>query len=303
MSEPLAYLQGRYLLQSQATLSLNDAGFVQGVTITDLCRTFRQQLFRWPEHLARFRHSCRLAYLKVDHTDQQLHEIAQHLLQHNAALLNPDHELALVLFATPGPIGYYLGQPGGAGSGRPTFGMHTFPLPFDRYRRIFQEGARLVVPHVRSVPAACVDPAIKQRSRLHWWLADQEVRKIDPQAWALLADHEGLLTETAAANFLLVEQGTVLSPPRSSILPGVSLAVVEELCISLGIPFQERPLKLTECLRADEVMLTGTVFSLAGVRRVNEMEFHWPGPICQKLLAAWSELAGLDIAGQFVGVP
>ena len=50
------------------------------------------------------------------------------------------------------------------------------PLPFARYRRFFEEGARLVIPSTRHVPAVCVDPRIKQRSRLHWWRADRIVR-------------------------------------------------------------------------------------------------------------------------------
>ena len=39
MTEPLASLNGRLLPQSEAHLALNDAGFVFGATVTDLCRT------------------------------------------------------------------------------------------------------------------------------------------------------------------------------------------------------------------------------------------------------------------------
>ena len=36
------------------------------------------------------------------------------------------------------------------------------------------QGADLVVPADPARPRRCVDPRIKQRSRMHWWLADQE---------------------------------------------------------------------------------------------------------------------------------
>src|SRR5205807_4940650 len=118
---------------------------------------------------------------------------------------------------TPGPVGYYLGDPGGPGDGPPTLALHTFPLPFAPYRPLFQHGARLVIPPTRHVPASSVDPRIKQRSRLHWWLADRHARATQPGSTALLLDHTGHVTETAASNFLLVLDGAVVSPPRSSI--------------------------------------------------------------------------------------
>jgi branched-subunit amino acid aminotransferase/4-amino-4-deoxychorismate lyase len=168
---------------------------------------------------------------------------------------------------------------------------------------MYLEGARLVVPAVRHVPAECVDPRIKQRSRLHWWLAQQEVQRVDPRASALLLDQHGHVTETAAANFLLVRDGTVYSPPSEAILGGVSLRVVRELCERLGIAFQERPLRLYDCLNADEAMLTNTPFCLAGVGRINGALLPWPGAVLRRLLEAWSEELGLDIEKQIVSPP
>jgi branched-chain amino acid aminotransferase len=294
----LAFLNGRLIPQREACLPLNDAGFVLGATITDLCRTARHRLFRWSDHLARFQRSCQAAFLSVPWTDTEITTQAHELVARNGQLLRPEHDLALVLFATPGPIGYYLGQPGGAGDAAPTFGMHTFPLPFQRYVHLFREGARLVIPGTRHIPAVCVDPRIKQRSRLFWWLAEQEAHRLDRGATALLLDTEGHVTETAAANFLIVRGGSVLSPPRSSILGGISLQVVEELCALQGIPFEEQPLTVSDCLSADEAMLASTPYCLAGVSRINNVSLPWPGKIFLQLLQAWSEMLGFDIRGQ-----
>src|SRR5438445_5984907 len=133
--------------------------------------------------------------------------------------------------------------------------MHTFPLPYARYRGLIEHGASLVVPSVRHVPAECVDPRIKQRSRMHWWLAQQEARHIQPGAQALLLDTSGQLTETAAANFMIVRNGVMISPPRDRILGGISLGVVEELCERLGIGMAFQPIALADALAADEAML------------------------------------------------
>ncbi len=111
----------------------------------------------------------------------------------------------------------------------------------------------------------------------------------------------GHITETAAANFLIVRGGEVLSPPSASILGGVSFGVVRELCARLGIAFRERELTQFDCLNADEAMLTSTPYCLAGVSRLNGLPLPWPGPIFQRLLQTWSDDIGLDIQAQFEG--
>ena len=301
--EPLALLNGEFLPQAQATLALNDAGFVFGATVTDLCRTFRQQPYLWAEHLARFRQSCRATHIAVPYSDDDVTRWAMYLAAHNGDLLGPDRELCVVLFATPGPVGYYLGQPGGVGEQPPTFGMHTFPLRFARYRHLVAEGAQLVIPGVRHVPGFCVDRRVKQRSRMHWWLAEVEARRLQPGAQALLLDESGHLTETAAANLLLVRQGTLLSPPRDRILEGISLGVVRNLAARLALPLRFEPLTPYDALTADEALLTSTPYCLVGVRRLQDVTFPCPGPVTRRLLQAWNEEVGLDIHRQILGEP
>jgi branched-chain amino acid aminotransferase len=298
MPEPLAYLNGHFLPQSQAVLPLHDAGFVMGATVTDLVRTFHLKLYRFADHLARFVQGCHDASIDPLPSASEITTVAEELIRHNAGLLTTEQELALVIFATPGPIGYYLGREGLAGSEPPTFGMHTFPLPLARFRRSVQEGARLVVPSIRQISA--VPPHIKMRSRMHWWLADREVHRVDPQATALLLDAKGYITETASANMLIVREGKVLSPPSKRILQGISRGVVIELCGRLGIPFEEASLTIADLEAADEAMLSCTSYCLMGVSHCNGRAIPWPGPLFRRLLSAWNNEMGLDIHGQIL---
>ena len=99
-----------------------------------------------------------------------------------AAFLGPGHE------PRPGAVrhartGRPLRRPaGGAGQGPPTLGLHTFPLPFDRYARLFREGATLLGPSVRQPAGRLRRSAHQAGSRLHWWLAEQEVHESHPSA-------------------------------------------------------------------------------------------------------------------------
>ncbi|HZZ80264.1 MAG TPA: aminotransferase class IV [Gemmataceae bacterium] len=295
MNGPLAYLNGKLLAQSQASIALNDAGFVFGATVTDLCRTIRHRLYRWPEHWVRFQQSCRSTYIDLAIGADQMRSAAEELVVHNAKLLDANDDLALVLFATPGPLGHYLGQPS---NGLPTLGMHTFPLPFIRYRPWIANGVVLATPGVRAVPGDCVPTHIKQRSRMHWWLAQHEV---PDGAQALLLDHLGNVTETASSNLLLVKDGTLMSPPLDTILNGVSLGVVAEFASKLGVPLRYRPISLEDCYAADEVLLTCTTYCIAGVRQINHQPVAWPGPMLPRFVEAWSAEVGVDIHRQVLG--
>jgi branched-subunit amino acid aminotransferase/4-amino-4-deoxychorismate lyase len=286
------YLNGQFLPQEGATLELHDAGFVFGATVTDLCRTFRHQLFRLEDHVARFRQSCERTRIMPPMAGSEIVRLAKDLVSRNATLLRDDQDLILIMFATPGCM-WQLDGP-------PTFGMDTYPLPIDRYAPLFQQGGHLVVPGTRQVPASSVDPRIKHRSRLHWWIANQEAKQIEEEAWALLLDTNGNVTETAAANFLIVKDGTVYTPPRTTILNGISLLTIEEICQELGIPFQEQLMTLEDCLHADEALLTGTSFCVAGVSQINGHPIPWPGKVFERLLEAWNRRVGLDIRAQIL---
>ena len=275
----LAYFNGRFLPQEEAHISLHDAGFVFGATVTDLCRTFRHRLFRLQDHVARFRQSCQLAHVPQPIPNEQVARLAEELTARNTESLSNDLDLTLVMFATPGLVGYYASNQSSQVDESPTFGMHMFPLPVRRYAPLFRNGAHLFVPTIRQTAASTLDPQIKHRSRLHWWIAGQEAQQAEPGAWALLLDTNGFITETAAANFLLVKDGTVLSPPRESILGGISLLTTEEICQELRIPFQERQLTVKDCLESDEALLTGTSFCLAGVSQLNGQSIPWPGKV------------------------
>src|SRR5262245_46529919 len=190
MNQPLIYLDGRLVPATEAVLPIHDAGLVSGVTVTDFCRTFRRRLFRWEDHLARFRRDCAACFIDLAPSDADLTAAAHHLVEHNGRLLPPESELALVSFATPGPLGTYAGAPGQ--DGPPTVCLHTFALSFARYARFFREGVVLAVAGQHAAgPDDLAPSAVKHRSRLHWWRADHLLRRRDdvpPGAVALLTD-------------------------------------------------------------------------------------------------------------------
>ncbi len=302
--EPLVYIDGGFVPASKARINIFDFGIVLGATVTDLMRTFHKQPFRLDDHVRRFHESCRYARIPVPLDPRENARIAAELVRRNAALLPEGAELCVVWFITPGENAVYAGSAAATTQLEPTFCIHTFPIPFHLFAHLFTEGAHLVTPATRHVPPECVDPKIKNRSRLHWWLAEQEAHLVDAKAMPLLLDLSGNLTETSGANVLIVKDGVVLSPAPRNILLGVSRKVVIEVCAQLGIPFQERDLQLHDAITADEMFVTTTPYCMAPVTRVNGIAVRDGapgGPVFERILKAWSEQVGLDIRAQALG--
>jgi branched-subunit amino acid aminotransferase/4-amino-4-deoxychorismate lyase len=303
MTEPIVYLNGRMVPASAAHLAIYDAGVVQGATVAEQTRTFRHRPFRLNDHLDRLFRALRQVRIDIGLSPEELARISEEVLAHNARLVDPDDDLGLIQFVTAGEYATYAGMSGRSPRTGPTVCVHTFPLPFELWAAKMQTGAHLVTPSVRQVPAQCWSPQIKCRSRMHYYLAEREARLVDPEAYALLLDLDGNVTETNAANFLMVERGTIVSPPAEKTLPGISRAMVIDLAGKLGIPFVEGDIPVLRALSSEEVFLSSTPFCLMPVTRINGAVIAdgKTGPVYRRLLEAWSGEVGLDVGRQIVG--
>jgi branched-chain amino acid aminotransferase len=297
MQEPVAFLDGRWIPESAAAVPVGDAGFVLGATVTEQLRTFAGELFRLDEHLARLLYSLKIIGVDPGMTRDQFATLAREIVARNHCLLAPNDDLGLSIFVTPG--GYPAYSP--PGPTRPTVCLHTYPLPFHLWVDKYRQGQALATTDIEQVSPRCWPADLKCRSRMHFYLADRQARVQDPQARALLFDAQGFATEASTANVLVCRAAEgLLSPPAQKILHGISLAVVLDLARGLGIPTAERDLTAEEVGSADEVWLTSTPMCLLPVVRFNGRPIGagHPGPLFHRILAAWSEMVGIDIAAQ-----
>lgn len=297
MDEPQAYLNGQFLPASMVAISPVDTGFVQGATVAEQLRTFAGKVFHLDDHLARLEHSLRILEIDPGLDRRKFSEIALELVARNHGLLAPGDDLGLSIFVTPGAYGGYSTP----GPMQPTVCLHTYSLAFRNWARKYETGQALVTTDIEQVSPRCWPPGLKCRSRMHYYLADRQAARVDPEARAVLLDHEGWVTEASTANLLLFNAAEgLISPPREVVLQGISLAVVGQLAQRLGIPLVHRNFRPEEIAEADEVLLSSTPFCLLPVTRFNvrPIASGQPGPVFQRLLSAWSETVGLDIAAQ-----
>ncbi len=300
MNEPVVYLNDGFVPATQAHLNIYDLGIVLGATVTEMTRTFGHEPFRLDEHVRRLLRSCKYTGFELDLDHDGLVECTRSLIEINGGLIGPDQDLGVVHFVTPGENPIYAGSAGRPVRLKPTLCIHSFPLPFSVWPPYFREGAHVVTPSIRHVPPQCVDPKTKNRSRLHYWLADRQTQAVDPAATSLLLDLDGNLTECSGANFVLVADDTIFTPTSRNILEGVSLVTLREMAPELGLGWVEKDLQPYDAVNADEAWLTSTPYCLAPCTRINDTPIGdgRPGPLFGRAMEAWSRQVGIDILAQ-----
>lgn len=296
MPEPLAYCKGDFVPASQCVLPVHDLGIVLGAAVTDFLRTFHQRPFRMEDHVERLYRSCKYASIQPPVSLQESKAITERLLEHNAQHW-PESELGLVYYMTAGENPIYAGAAGGGDQLTPSYIQHVFPLPFYLWRNLFLEGAHCVTPSNRHWPPECVSSKIKNRNRLHMWVGEQEVKRLDPNVTPLFLDVDGNISETGGSNFVIFRDGAVFSPRRRNILWGVSLSVLEEILEEMGVSFIEEDLQPFDVVTADEAWMPTTPYCLGPVVRFNGAPIGdgKPGPMWRRILDRWSEKVDKDI--------
>lgn len=300
MSEPWAYLNGEFLTVSRAVIAVTDLGFMQGVTAAEQLRTFNGKLFRLDKHLDRLARSLEIIGVDPGLSRDEFAEIAEDLVARNFPAIPPGGDLGLSMFVTPGAYATFANS-GFVQRPGPTVGMHTYALPFHLWASKYDTGESLVVTPVLQVPPSSIPAELKCRSRMHYYLADQAARRIEPGARALMVDQQGFATESSTANLLVYWKGEgLVSPPREKILPGVTVAAIEELAATLGIAFSYRDLSVEDVAQAEESLLCSTSPCVWAVTRLNGQPIGSgrPGEMVARLQRAWSDMVGLDIVAQ-----
>jgi len=297
MDNPVAFKNGEFVPERDLTIPVYDAGFMQGVTVSEQMRTFSGKLFRLDQHLIRLQHSLTVVGLADQVRIEDLSTWAVEIVKRNHALLDPGDDLGLSLFVTPGP--YAAMAPADAKG--PTIGMHTFPIPFRQWVGLYEHGQPLEVTDVQQVPSACWPTELKCRSRMHYYLADLRARQKDAAARALLLDATGHVNEASTANVVIYRRDEgLVSPPREKILPGVSVAMLQAIAAEETIPFIHREVTVDDVLSADEVMLSSTSPCLLPVCSLNgqKIGLACPGPVFTTAIQRWSDHVGVSIIQQ-----
>lgn len=299
-SDAVIYLNGKWVPDREALVSIHDHSFIYGMGVFDTTRTYAGRLLpeRVQMHLDRFFQSARAMGLENPLSKEEWTSVMEETVRRNQHILEPwGGDFWVFVRLTPGLRGR---------GGEPTCICEPVPIPMVARAKKYVEGITMNTVGVRRIPPQCVPARMKYHSYVNNQLADMEAQARDPEALALMQDIHGNICEGSSYNFFLVKGGKIFTPREQFALAGISRQTIFDLSDKLGIPCVEKDLDMYDAYNADEAFLTSTSLCLCPVKSINgrpigEKGALW-GVISGKLRDAYRELVGVDFVAQYLAL-
>jgi len=259
-------IDGTRVAPEAATISVFDRGLLYGDGLFEVLRTRAGEQVELAAHLDRlYSGAAELALHAPPRAD--LERWVRATLDGAA-----DQRIRIVLTRGPGALATRFAA---LGPGRTI--VITEPLP----------------PQPREIALAIVDwpiarratPARKALSFLDHLIA-RELAAAAGADEAIRLDADGHVAECATANLFAVIGGTVVTPPTTGILPGITRARVLAACAQAGILSAERTIRVPELQAADEIFVTSALRGVVPVTRLDG-ESRPAGSVTARLATAY----------------
>ena len=289
-NERVAYFNGKIVAESEVLVPFRDRGFIFGDAVFDSTRTFGHRIYKLEQHLERFYRSLRYLQLDPRLEPAELASITEEVVERNLVLLGLDDDYWVTQRVSRG------------GPDGPTVIVECAPLPLAARAHLYRDGIQVVVPSVRRVPPESLSPRAKTHNYLNLIAADLEVKAAQDDAWAVLLDTNGNLSEGLGSNIFLVSNGVVTTPQERYVLAGISRQTVMELARELGLTLIEKDIDLFDAYNADEAFLSSTSLCVCPVQSINGRRFRHgsvPGPLTKALSDAYAKSVSFDFVQQY----
>lgn len=297
----VVYHNGNFVPEQDAKIHIFDSALMFGDMVFEMTRSFNGEQFKLREHLERLFNGVKMLKIPLNLTIEELEDICNETISRNMDVFNETDEHRLLINVSRGPLGIYSAVFNNVME--PTVVVADFPLKWTvaGMDKLIDEGINAVVTSQRAIPAELLEPKIKNRSRMHYQMANIEAANWKGENnWALLLDTDGFVAEGTGDNIFFVKDGVVFTPEARNILVGISRNYIFDVCEMLGIQCVEKNFGLYEAMTADESFMTATPFCLLPVTAVNGVKVGTGkmGQITRLIHDKWSENVGLDIFKQ-----
>ncbi|MBH1957978.1 MAG: aminotransferase class IV [Burkholderiales bacterium] len=279
------YLNGEFSTLRDARISVLDRGFIFGDGIYEVVPAYAGKLFRFGQHMARLNRSLDELRISNSLTQGQWREIALKLIADYAITTGAETEKGNQLI-------YIQVTRGVAMRDHPMLPGLT-PTVF-----IMVNPMKLPSEEQRAKGVACVSAGDFRWEKAHIkstsLLGAVFSRQISVDAGALetvmfRGDH---LSEAAASNVWVVQDGKVMGPPRDHlVLEGIRYGLIEDICRTAGIDFELRRISRAEVLAADELLRSSATKEILPITLLDGQPVGngQPGPVHARLYAAYQQ--------------
>lgn len=288
------YLNGRYLPDEEARVSVFDHGFLYGDGVFEGIRVYNGRVFRLEEHVERLFHSAQGIMMSIPLSHVEMQAAVVETCRRNAVT---NGYIRVVCSRGAGDLGI---DPRNCREGTTVVviaaNLKMYPEHF------YEEGMTVITTATRRNSPAALDPGIKSLNYLNNILAKIEVNRAGAGEGIML-DADGHVAEATGDNIFIVRRGQLYTPPTwVGILEGITRNVVIDIARELGIPFAEKVFTQTAVYNSDEVFLTGTGAEVVPVVRVDDRTIGdgRPGPLTRQIIRRFREMVrteGVEIPG------
>ena len=282
------YLNGQFTDLQHATVSVMDRGFIFGDGVYEVVPVYGGQPFRFAQHMARLERS--LSELRIPNPmaregwGQVIDRLIGDYATSQGQSVAESDQLIYIQVTRGVALRDHVMPPG------------LTPTVFVTTNRMSRPSEQARVQGVACISAddfRWEKAHIKSTSLLGAVFARQI--SFDAGATETVMFRHGFLSEAAASNVWVVQNGRVLGTPRDHlVLEGIRYGLIEEICQSQGIPFELRRITREEVLQADELLLSSATKEVLAITTLDGKPVGdgLPGPVYQRLYQAYQGAKG-----------
>lgn len=276
----LAYVNGRILPLSAASLHIEDRGTQFGDAVYEVCAVMNGRILDWQPHLVRLRRNLAELGISLGIADAPLGLQARRLIAANG-----HSECIIYIQVSRGTAKRDHAFPNAAPAN-----LVMTVRRFDFGQRIRQLKTGIGVITRPDNRWSRVD--IKTTGLLANVLAKQAAREAGAfEAW--MVDGE-TVREGSSTNAWIIKDGRIITHPTGThILPGIARDSMIRLARDAQLVVEERPFTLAEARSADEAFLTSTTAPILPIVTIDgaSVGSGTPGPITARLAElTWNEV-------------
>jgi len=254
------YLDGEYVNEPDAKVSVFDHGLLYGDGVFEGIRFYSGRVFLLEEHLDRLYDSAKAILLTIPLKREEMREVVLETCRQNKLR---DGYIRLVITRGKGDLGLNPNK-----CSKPT--IFCIAASIELYpEKYYTEGLRVnTVPTQRISPAA-LSPAIKSLNYLNNILAKIEGNLYGAQE-SIMLNQQGFIAECTADNIFIIKQGKIFTPHVSDgALGGITRRLMFELAMEIGREIREANLTRYDLFVADEIFATGTGAEVVPISEVD----------------------------------
>ena len=262
------YVNGEFVEDEQAKISVNDLSVLRGFGVFDFLRTYNGIPFHLEEHLHRLQRSARLIGLELPHPTTRIKEIVQETLARNN---KKESNIRLVVTGglssdgiTPGDNPQLLVM---------VTDVKQMPATW------YSDGAKVITSHVeRFMPGA------KSINYIPAILCQNEARS-QQAIEAVYVNRDGYMLEGTTSNLFAFIDDTLVTPPCNRVLPGITRQVALDLA-GKEFPVVERYLHKDEVRLLDEVFISSSIREIVPIVAIDAIRIGngQPGHRTKKIM-------------------